>query len=1026
MELGETVELQYLVSNYEGELEWKSSDPTIVSVDAGKLTALAEGEAVVSIKAGTAEVKLTIEVSSVKYTVTFVDGNGNTLKSETVGKGKDATAPVVDDPAFTGWDKEFTNVSSDLTVTALYKESYTVKFVDADGKELKVEEVLAGGDATAPTIEDEMFKGWDKEFTDVQSDLVVTAQYKKYSKISYLLYGGSLKEGEENPTEYLEGEVTALYSPVKAGYDFLGWSTSSAATEYFTEISAEQTGNLVLYAKWEKAGNRVVTFDFNGGMSEELYIADKANAVASITINNFNDSNGAFWGGGYSSYVYMTDQSKDPGATFSDRIYIGKDSETGLWKILSILTSGASSWASGAEYVITISSSYSGYRAVHAEVLKLEEGMTVVFDGNYKTFNGSNPGQVYFFGKAPSVSSITMTFEGKADFVTPSLLGAKFLGWFDENDNKVAKYEELTSKNTTLKAKWEMLNPVTDIKITDICEEMTTASSFQIVASVVPADAYFQQIIYTSSNPDVVSVNENGKLTSLNAGTAVITITDYVKNVVIEKTITVYPISSIDLKFEEGFDGILNVGETVQLTPVAYGKGVNNPTFTFTSSDTNVLEVSATGLVTAKALGTAKISITDNTGSNYNLSITLVVDPLTTAESIDKLIALIAQNNFATVEVGNMCLYNDGTDRYYDSMYSSVNKFSFRPYTINTDYVATAEANNGGHKDRRYTGGFDDTIEFVTVHDTATLTGSVASIASYMATGGTSIHYTTGNNAIYQVVPEKYIAYHAGDGTGTPFKWYPSGVQATGVDVNDYSTYPTWDIVNEGGKWYWVINGNKSNIEAPISNSSKTISNPSKENITDLGPAWKVVDGQFYLGTTWVDFSQMAKGAISSHGGNNNSVGIEMCVNMSGDIYDTVQITAQLVADILIRNNLDLSRVKMHNTWSGKNCPQVLRAGNYWWDFIDMVALNYEIMKNYPTAEITMVSDNPTIVDNAGRVIKAPNTTTTVSYTVTVKLDGQTKSIKLYSVIPGATTWEQWNGTYPSSQIWNEGNFSKR
>ena len=115
----------------------------------------------------------------------------------------------------------------------------------------------------------------------------------------------------------------------------------------------------------------------------------------------------------------------------------------------------------------------------------------------------------------------------------------------------------------------------------------------------------------------------------------------------------------------------------------------------------------------------------------------------------------------------------------------------------------------------------------------------------------------------------------------------------------------------------------------------------------------------------------------------------------------------------------------MHNTWSGKNCPQVLRAGNYWWNFIDMVALNYEIMKNYPTAEITMVSDNPTIVDNTGRVIKAPNTTTTVSYTVTVKLDGQTKTIKLYSVVPGATTWQQWNGTYPTKQIWNEGNYAR-
>ena len=1024
MEVGEVVELEYTVSNFEGEVEWSSSDPTIISVESGKLTALAEGNATISIKAGSAESKLVIKVAYVKYTVTFIGADGSELKVESVKKGEDATAPVINDELFIGWDKEFTNVQEDLTVYAQYGQKFTVKFVDGKGNELKTQEVLPGEDATAPEVADELFKGWDKEFTNVQGDLVVKALYKKYSKISYLLYGGAWENAEDQITSYLEGETLALSTPIKAGFDFAGWSTSPTATDLFFEISAEFTGNLVLYANWEKVGSRVVTFDFNGGISNELYLADKANASANITINNFNNSNGAFWSGGYSSYIYMTDSSKDPGATFSDRIYIGKDPDTGLYKIVGILTSGPSSWAEGAEWVITISSSYSGYRSVHTVVQGLTEGMTVVFDGNFKAFNADNPGKVYFFDKAPTSKEIKLSSEDVSEFITPALLGSKFLGWFDETGKQYTKFEEVATKNLKLTAKWEALNPVTNIDIKQICEEMTTASTFQIVASVVPADAYFKQVLYTSSNPDVVAVDENGKLVSYNAGKATITITDYVKNIVITKEITVYPISSIDLKFDPSFNGVLNVGGTVQLNPVAIGKGVNNPTFTYKSSDANILEVSATGLVTAKALGSATIEITDNTGSNYKLTVGITVNPLTTEQSIDKIIALIAENNFATIEVGNMCLYNDGTDRYYDSMYSSVNKFLFAPYVVNTDYCATAEANNGGHKDRRFTGGFDDSIQFVTVHDTATLTGSVASIASNMASGGTSIHYTTGNDAIYAVVPEKYIAYHAGDGTGTPFKWYPSGVQAVGVDVNDYTTYPTWDIVNEGGKWFWVINGTKSNIEAPISNGSKTITSPSKENITDLGPAWKVVDGQFYLGTTWVDFSQMAKGAISSHGGNNNSVGIEMCVNVSGDIYDTLQRTAQLVADIMIRNNLDLSSVKMHNTWSGKNCPQVLRAGNYWWDFIDMVKLHHEIMKNYPTAEITMVSDNPTIVDNTGRVVKAPETTTTVSYTVTVKLDGQTKSIKLYSVVPGATTWEQWNGTYPSKLIWNEGNFA--
>lgn len=58
------------------------------------------------------------------YSVTFVDYDGKVLKTETVESGKAATAPA--DPSragyiFTGWDTKFDNVTSDLVVTATYK-----------------------------------------------------------------------------------------------------------------------------------------------------------------------------------------------------------------------------------------------------------------------------------------------------------------------------------------------------------------------------------------------------------------------------------------------------------------------------------------------------------------------------------------------------------------------------------------------------------------------------------------------------------------------------------------------------------------------------------------------------------------------------------------------------------------------------------------------------------------------------------------------------------------------------------------
>ena len=77
------------------------------------------------------------------YTVTFKDSDGTTLKTQTVTYGGSANAPIV--PAkpgegdvcqytFSGWDQAFTNVTSDLTVTAQYAavaHSYSVSGTDA-------------------------------------------------------------------------------------------------------------------------------------------------------------------------------------------------------------------------------------------------------------------------------------------------------------------------------------------------------------------------------------------------------------------------------------------------------------------------------------------------------------------------------------------------------------------------------------------------------------------------------------------------------------------------------------------------------------------------------------------------------------------------------------------------------------------------------------------------------------------------------------------------------------------------------
>ena len=199
------------------------------------------------------------EKNVVYYTVTFLDWDGTTLKTEQVEQGKSATAPadpIREGYTFIGWDKSFSNVQSDLTVTAQYEKNvvyYTVTFLDWDGTTLKTEQVEQGKSATAPATpvrEGYTFVGWDKDFSNVQSDLTVTAQYEQnapdpiyYTVIFQDWDGTTLK------TEQVEQgkSATAPATPVREGYTFKGWDKDFSNVQSDLTVTAQYEKNVVYY-----------------------------------------------------------------------------------------------------------------------------------------------------------------------------------------------------------------------------------------------------------------------------------------------------------------------------------------------------------------------------------------------------------------------------------------------------------------------------------------------------------------------------------------------------------------------------------------------------------------------------------------------------------------------------------------------------------------------------------------------------------------------------------------------------------
>lgn len=64
-----------------------------------------------------------------------------------------------------------------------------------------------------------------------------------------------------------------------------------------------------------------------------------------------------------------------------------------------------------------------------------------------------------------------------------------------------------------------------------------------------------------------------------------------------------------------------------------------------------------------------------------------------------------------------------------------------------------------------------------------------------------------------------------------------------------------------------------------------------------------------------------------SRTGNYNSIGIEICMNLDGDITKATDNAAELTAYLCNKHSIPLSNVVQHNYWSGKDCPLMIRRG---------------------------------------------------------------------------------------------------
>jgi hypothetical protein len=91
---------------------------------------------------------------------------------------------------------------------------------------------------------------------------------------------------------------------------------------------------------------------------------------------------------------------------------------------------------------------------------------------------------------------------------------------------------------------------VTDITVSESSVNIDRGISYQLFANILPANATDKSVIWTTSNPNIVTVDQSGKITGINAGTAMITVTTNDGGYSSSCNVNIYKVTRLFFHFE--------------------------------------------------------------------------------------------------------------------------------------------------------------------------------------------------------------------------------------------------------------------------------------------------------------------------------------------------------------------------------------------------------------------------------------------------------------------------------------------
>jgi uncharacterized protein YjdB len=217
---------------------------------------------------------------------------------------------------------------------------------------------------------------------------------------------------------------------------------------------------------------------------------------------------------------------------------------------------------------------------------------------------------------------------------------------------------------------------VTGVSVNPTAVSLAAGSTTTLSPTVAPSNATNKNVSWSSSNISIATVNTSGVVSGVGAGTATITVTTQDGSKIATSAITVTAVNNNVLVTGVTMSPTavsVTAGATTTLSATVVPSNATNKNVSWSSSNTSVATVNASGVVSGVAAGTATITVTTQDGSKIATS-------AVTVTSISNNSCLLARfgvpraSALPTLNAGFTKVYTLGTNA---PNLSSVNNASF-------------------------------------------------------------------------------------------------------------------------------------------------------------------------------------------------------------------------------------------------------------------------------------------------------------------------------------------------------------